>query len=397
MASYATISTMSTKQITRFITLAALFLIPFFPAIVATSYFFPFITGKAFFFRILVEIAFAGWILLAFMDAKYRPKLNGLTVAVTVFALITLIADLLGVNAIRSITSNFERMEGWMTIAHLWMFFMAITYTFGTGEVGKRLWFRWLNVSLLVAFYIACRGALQWAGKIAIEQSASRPDSTLGNAAYLAVYMLIHSGIAAYLFISTQISRKYLITHDRVAAFIVREWTYIILAIFFGVILFATATRGAIIGYFGGILLALALYAIFGGGKKVDEGKRHDTSKHLLSVNKWRMISGGIIILVILAGFMVWLKRDSSFIKNSETLSRMTSISLAQFQTEGRAYIWPMAIKGFSERPILGWGQENFNYIFNANYNPKMWGQEQWFDRAHSVYLYNFVILDLVK
>jgi len=46
-----------------------------------------------------------------------------------------------------------------------------------------------------------------------------------------------------------------------------------------------------------------------------------------------------------------------------------------------------MALTGFEQRPILGWGQENFNYIFNANYNPRMWSQEQWFDRAHSVYL----------
>ena len=44
-----------------------------------------------------------------------------------------------------------------------------------------------------------------------------------------------------------------------------------------------------------------------------------------------------------------------------------------------------MALKGFKERPILGWGQENFNYVFNKNYEPKMYNQEQWFDRAHNI------------
>jgi len=374
---------MSIKSITRFITLTALFLVPFFAIIIANTYFFPFITGKAFYFRLLVEIAFAGWVMLAFMDTKYRPKLNALTVVVTVFALIALVADLLGMNPLRSIVSNFERMEGWLTILHLWMFFLAITYTFGRGEEGKRMWFRWLNISLVVAFYVACRGALQWAGKVAIEQSSSRPDSTLGNAAYLAVYMLINSGIAAFLFLSTQIERKAIATRDIATAYIVKEWVYILLAIFFGVILFSTATRGAILGYLGGILLALLLYAIFGGQK----GSKHDSSKHTLSTKGWRLISGGIIVLVILAGFLTWSARNSPFIQKSETLSRLTSISLQEFQTEGRAYIWPMALKGFTQRPILGWGQENFNYIFNANYNPHMWNQEQWFDRAHSVYL----------
>ena len=49
-----------------------------------------------------------------------------------------------------------------------------------------------------------------------------------------------------------------------------------------------------------------------------------------------------------------------------------------------------MALKGAFSSPktaVIGWGQENFNYIFNANYNPEMYGQEQWFDRAHSVFL----------
>ncbi len=46
-----------------------------------------------------------------------------------------------------------------------------------------------------------------------------------------------------------------------------------------------------------------------------------------------------------------------------------------------------MAVEGFKERPVLGWGQENFNYVFNTNYDPRMYGHEQWFDRAHNVFL----------
>jgi len=46
-----------------------------------------------------------------------------------------------------------------------------------------------------------------------------------------------------------------------------------------------------------------------------------------------------------------------------------------------------MALRGSMERPILGWGQENFGYIFQAHYNPAMYAQEQWFDRAHNVFL----------
>lgn len=351
------------KSITRWVTLAALFLVPIFPVIVADQYYFPFITGKAFYFRILVEIAFAGWVLLAFLDAKYRPRLNGLTIAVTVFALITLVADLLGVSPLRSISSNFERMEGWITIAHLWMFFMAITHTFGKGEEGRDMWHRWFIVSLVIATYVAGRGALQWAGKLQIAQSASRPDSTLGNAAYLAVYMLMHGFIAIYQFFTAHERRK---SDDYIL-----HWTYAVLALFFFAILYSTATRGAIIGLISAALLSLTIYAVF--------AKKEASTSRLISV--------ALIGLIVLTGVTLWINRDKPFIQNNEVLRRMTSISVEQFKGEGRSFVWPMALKGWTQRPILGWGQENFNYIFNANYHPKMWGQEQWFDRAHSVFL----------
>jgi O-antigen ligase len=45
-----------------------------------------------------------------------------------------------------------------------------------------------------------------------------------------------------------------------------------------------------------------------------------------------------------------------------------------------------MAIKGIAEKPFIGWGQESFNYVFNKYYDPRMYNQEQWFDRAHNVF-----------
>jgi tetratricopeptide (TPR) repeat protein len=65
----------------------------------------------------------------------------------------------------------------------------------------------------------------------------------------------------------------------------------------------------------------------------------------------------------------------------------MATISWTDASNQARQYIWPMAVSGALERPIYGWGEENFNYIFNADYNPAMYSQEQWFDRAHSVFL----------
>src|ERR1035437_10499013 len=119
-----------------------LFLVPIFPLVVANSYFFPFITGKAFVFRIIVELAFALWLVLLYKDRQYAPRWNGMTILVTAFTLIALVADLLGVNPIRSIWSNNERMEGWMTIVHLWAYFILLTSMFKE----KKWWPRYFNM-----------------------------------------------------------------------------------------------------------------------------------------------------------------------------------------------------------------------------------------------------------
>src|SRR3990167_1186872 len=153
---------MNLQKILRSVIFTALFLIPvfvlfpmpFWPFNFTNSMFFPFITGKAFYFRALVETAFSIWVILAFLDPRYRPKISPLTIGVTLFAVIALLADLMGVNPLRSIWSNFERMEGWLVIAHLWMFYMGATNIFGNVAEGKRLWHRWLNVSLSIAVVV---------------------------------------------------------------------------------------------------------------------------------------------------------------------------------------------------------------------------------------------------
>lgn len=359
------------KKITRAIAFTALFLIPVFPLIVMNDFFFPFITGKAFYFRLLVEIAFASWIILAFLDARYRPRLNVTTISITVFALVALAADLLGVNPLRSIWSNFERMEGWITIVHVWAFFIVATSIFGGGaendkaESRKResikWWHRWFKTSLIVSVIVAGYGFVQLFGWAAIHQGSTRIDASLGNAIYMAVYMLFHSFLSAYFFFRAK--------QNNGPKF--ELWIYGIYSLITAFLLFETATRGTILGLIGGVMLALFLYAVLG---------KNEPKK-----NRW--ISAGIIGAIILVGAIFWTNRDSTFVQDHETLRRLAGISWNETKTQARAYVWPMAIKGWSERPILGWGQENFNYVFNANYDPRMWSQEQWFDRAHNIYL----------
>ena len=86
------------KKVTYWITIGALFIIPFLALFVSDTLFFPFITGKNFAFRILGEIAFVGWILLMLVDAKYRPKFSWNAAIFGLFVLWMAIADAFAVN-----------------------------------------------------------------------------------------------------------------------------------------------------------------------------------------------------------------------------------------------------------------------------------------------------------
>jgi O-antigen ligase len=98
-----------------------------------------------------------------------------------------------------------------------------------------------------------------------------------------------------------------------------------------------------------------------------------------------RRISVGALALIVVLVLGFISLRDTAFVKNSDLWNRIAHISTADGQT--RFTLWHMAYEGFLERPVLGWGQEGFNYVFNKYYDPTLYQQEPWFDRAHNAFV----------
>lgn len=346
---------MTLEKTLRWVAIVGIFSLPFIVLIVSRTLFFPFITGKNFTFRIIVEIVGSAWLALALISPLYRPRRSWILLAITSFVLVIGVADLFGVYPMKSIWSNYERMEGWVTLAHLFVYFLAAVSLLSTEKLWKRWWQTSLAVSAMVAFY----GLLQLAGYAVINQGGVRLDATLGNATYLAVYMLFHIFIAAL-----YLSKSWM--EDRggrpVAVFV-----YGSLIIVETLVLFFTATRGAMLGLIGGSLLASAILIIQAPRSRV----------------AWRAGVGVVLAIVILGA--IWLGRDSEFVKRLEPLQRLATLSFSESTIKSRFMNVGMALKGFKERPTLGWGQENYAIVFDKYYDPRMHGQEPWFDRVHNV------------
>ncbi len=342
-------------RIVRWGVIIALFVIPFIPVIpgiaIANSFFFPFITGKNFAFRILVEIAFAGWALLAVADKRYRPRFSWPAVLFGTLVIWMAIADAFAVNPHKAFWSNYERMDGWVTLVHLLMLFCALQ-TFTVMKLWRNWWLAFVGAATILCGY----SVLQIFHVLAIHQGSTRVDATIGNSAYLAAYLLFAFALTLWLALDTKKEYAWL------------RYVLFGISILEVVILLYTETRGAILGFIGAVLLGALLWM-------VESGARGRKSAATLFIG----------MLVLIGGFV--LVRHEPWVQKLPAFGRLATISLSDGESAARFHIWNMAYKGFLARPITGWGQEGFNYVFNTYYTPNMYGQEPWFDRAHDIYL----------
>jgi O-antigen ligase len=267
-------------------------------------------------------------------------------------------ADAFAISPLKAFWSNFERMDGYVTLIHVFLFFLIMGSVLSADSLWRKWWLTFLSASGLVSLWgvmqLACAKASCGASGhlFAIHQGSERLDATMGNAEYLAAFLLFAIAIALWQAIESK--KGWL------------QYALYALAALNTLILYYTGTRGAVLALIGGAFVAILLWA-FESGKT---GRR-------------RALAALAALIIIVGG--VYMARDTSWVKNQPILSRITSISLGDMKT--RFTIWHMALEGFTAHPVLGWGQEGFNYVFNQYYEPSLYAQEAWFDRAHNVYL----------
>jgi O-antigen ligase len=327
----------------------------FTPFIVSNWLFFPYVTGKAYFFRVVVEIIFFLWLVLTTLNKKYLPKKSLLLYSLIIFLVSIFISNLIGENRIASFWSNFERMEGFVTIIHAFGLFLVAASVLRE----ERDWKIIFNISLFASLILSILSIRQ----LLSDESIGRIDSTLGNPIYLAVYMLFHVFLALF-YLLRSIFESTKDRNDKII--IISFYAFIFLLDIF--VLFKTGTRGTILGLVAGISLSALLILMTNFKNK--------------KVRIFSLISLIVITFLISSFFFM---RNSNFIQNSETFGRLANISINEGTAEARLINWRIAWQGFKEKPIFGWGQSNFNLAFDKYYLPEIHGNETWFDRTHNI------------
>ena len=372
--------------------------------VVMTSTFFPFIGGKDYFFRIAIELSLTFFVLWWAFEAPEgvvskmlkRIVREPLFIAVSLFVAMFMLATIFAYDSHAAFWSNYERGEGGFQMLHYYSFFFLLVCLFDSRKDWIRLF--WVSLGTTVGMILYGLGAAVFVtrsdgsfsnpfgfvgpyivnGKLAKPTffgrvfASERFQGSLGNPAYVAPYLMFSFFYLLWLWISERTKTLF------------KNISYGTLLLFlFAFFYFGSQTRGAFVGFVGALFAFLVVLAFKNRAWR-----------------KWALLT--IAAFAILGGTVAYY-RQSDFAKKLLP-ARLLDIGISDSSFQTRLWTWNSAWQGFKERPLLGWGPENFSAVFDKHFDPRHFipgkPSETWFDYAHSVvfdYLSETGILGLVS
>jgi len=296
------------------------------------------------------------YIPLMIADKRYRPKKSLILISFSIFTALYVTTGLTGVNFYNSFWGSLERMGGIFSFVHFWVYFIILV-----SVIKKEFdWNKVLKISVFVGFLsiLFAYGQRFIRGSFFVGwQHGERVIGTIGNPALFGGYLLFVLYLAILFLFKKDTSK-------------LQKWFFAMVILSGVPILMQTAVRGAVIAFWGSLFI-LALFLVF----KSENPK----------LKKFLLI--GIAIFVILIA-IIGFSKNQNWVKNNSILSRVTDISIGTSTIQTRLWSWASGLKGWKERPILGWGPENFMYLHMKHFNPKHFtgmGAETIWDRAHNM------------
>lgn len=339
--------------------LAGFFVILALPIFIIPPYFFPADWGKSIVFKSIMAILlflFVFQLLFKKNELKIPNfKKNTIFWLLAGLLFIFLLATIFSVDPLFSLWGNPYRGGGFVTFAFC-IIFSVLAFTLLKNNIWKKTWL----FSIIIGLLVSLTAVIQYYGlfnKIFMAEPG-RPSSTMGNPELLATYLLL----LLFCTLSSAIKEKnrYL------------KIFYIFSLLTFLYTILITGSRAAYLGTAIGALYFFLLYP-----------------------KKMMVIKIAIIGLVILTvGFVVYINianQYPKFLQQNKLFNSVASrLSIRLLLTDPRFYAWAgIDYKILLEKPILGYGPENFAVGFDKYYDPSIpylnesWGD--WWDRAHNI------------
>jgi len=364
------------------------------PLLAWSGVIFPYTVPKVFAFRVLVELAAIAYLFLALKYPKHflpafffchsgrsesvepesrikksgcRIK-SGMTIGAVIlfFLIISFLSAIFGVDFYSSWWGSLERGLGIFGWLHFVVWFFMLIGVFSAerkqdalAPAGLADWL--IKTSLGASTIISLLAIGQYFFSLGnLLPQVNRVYSLVGNAGILGSYLLFNIFFAGYLFFISQRKTK---------------WVFAVGGLLSAMALLLSGTRGAWLGFLGGAVIFLV-------GRVWQSPQK-----------KWRQRAvWGLLAVLVLAGGL-WSVRQSAWIQKNPILSRLTSISLADKTAQNRLILWRASWQAWQERPLLGWGSDNFEVAANRYFDPRLSPYESWYDRAHN-FIFDYGVAD---
>ncbi len=321
--------------------------IPWSALIVSEEFYFPFVTPRTYVFRLTVQALVLGCAVMVACDRRRIPRLSPVLLAYLGLAAIALVADLACEQPVRSLVGDLERMGGFATTVHLAALFVVTV----TVLRSPKRWHLVFASSLVASAAAATLAFLQAFNVLPLEHISGRVDGGLGNPIYLAGYLLAHVFAAGYLLAARRPPWPLALSLVSIACLDA------------GAIV-VTGTRSALLA----LVVGAVVFLVAGIRQRL----------------RLRAIAGIVVLVAVVFGFGITafpLDVKTGF----EPVDRVLNSSLSETTIHSRLLVWQIAIEGFVDRPLIGWGEEGFLALFHRHYSPGLWFQSnQLFDRPHS-------------
>ncbi len=321
----------------------------FIPLIVLSqSFIFPFIVPKILALRTITLLMFAGYVLLLLSDWK-----------TSTFA---------GVDWYRSFWDNHERMLGLFTMVHYVLYFMVVATVVRSKETWRSLIRTFLIAGGLVMFLGFWQRFVN--PEALVNRGALRVSATLGNAIYFSGYGLFLFFLGLYSALREKGGWRYLAGVVSFLGF---------LGIFLG------GTRGTLLGLIAGLGMLSVFYIV---------SLRKDEAHKAI---RYGFI--GLIAAVIALVGVLFVFRETEFVKSIPAVGRLVRLDVTSGSAGTRVMAWGIAVDAWRDKPLFGWGPNNYYYAFNSYYDASFlrggWG-ETWFDNAHSAFFNTLAVQGIV-
>lgn len=335
----------------------------FLPIIILPPYFQPSDWTRAMLFRIALT-ALTFFLLFTFFYKKNLsislPKWNkSLYLPLLIlggFFVTVIISTIFSQDIGFSIFGSPARSGGAMNLLFLFLFSILLSIF-----INKSQWEKLFYVLFITGFLLSLLAITQYFNllkNIFIAYEGGSTPSFLGNSTILAMYMIFLSFLSFTFFIQKQSKKQKLL--------------YGVLFLLFVFTILISGSRAGYLGLLAGFLYFFLWYPY---------PKKYKTLK---------IIASTLLLLAVLTvavfNFFPQLGKKNNILKTIAT--RVSISSIAKDVAGTRLSAWKMTLEAIKDKPLLGWGPENFYIGFEKHYDPTPFSHSVllW-DRPHNIFL----------